>query len=254
MTKARPRRIPSVYPGGIENLRDDQLLSAVRAGDTEAFGVLYTRYASQARQVATRLVSSPEDGEDITSAAFLVLLEQLLAGKGPTLSFWPDLLGQLRTVTCRPALGTELPFTDLTEITGTCLSDALLDSLRRDREFDITLEAYARLSGRARQLLRCLLIKGMSAASVAVSLRKDPKLVVKAAAVATEALRVAYLRAHVPPSLSPACTEPAGRLAAWLCGHLSAQPAQQVSRHVADCSPCAHAARQLDELRRRMRR
>jgi hypothetical protein len=204
--------------------------------------------------VAAQSVRSPEDGEDVTSAAFLVLFEQLLAGNGPTLWFWPDLLGQLRDVTCRPTPCAELRFTDVAEIPGACLSDALLDSVRRERELEITIEAYAGLSGQARKLLRCLLVQGMSVDAIAASLRTDRKLVIRAAAVATEALRVAYLRAHVPPSLSPACAEPAGRLAAWLCGHLSTQPAQQVSRHVADCSPCAHAAHQLAWLRGRMRR
>jgi DNA-directed RNA polymerase specialized sigma24 family protein len=252
MTKARPRRIPSVYPGGIDNLRDDQLLDAVRTGDTDAFGVLYARHAAQARRVAAQLADSQADGEDATSAAFLALLEQLLAGHGPTLSFWPDLLARLHHATSQSRA--ELRFTDREEIQDACLSDALLDSVRRQRERDVTRQAYACLSGRTQKLLRCLVIQGMSVDAVAASLRTEPKLVTKAATVATESLRVAYLRAHVPPPLSPGCVQPAGRLAAWLCGHLSAQPAQQVSRHVADCMPCAQAADRLARLRGRMRR
>jgi DNA-directed RNA polymerase specialized sigma24 family protein len=253
MTRTRPKRIPSVYPGGIENLRDDQLLSAVRAGDTDAFGQLYLRYARPAQYVATQLVDSHERGEDLAAEAFTVLLEQLVAGNGPALHFWPDLLAQLRTTMFETAPDPDSPFADQEEIMGGCLSDALLDSVRHDHEYGLVLEAFAGLSVRARKLLLCLRIRGMSVEAVAASLRTDTHLVVRAAATATEALRVAYLQAHVPPSVFPACVEPAGRLAAWLCGHLAEQPRQQVSRHVAQCSACAHVTDELAQLRRRMR-
>lgn len=253
MTRTRPKRIPSVYPNGIENLRDDQLLCAVRAGDTEAFSQLYVRYARAAQHAATQLVDSHECSEDLAAETFTVLLEQLLAGNGPRLRFWPDLLTQLRTTVCRTAPSADSRFADQEEILDGCLSDAQLDSIRREREYGLVLEAFASLSMRSRNLLRRLQIRGMSVEAVAASLRTDTNLVARAAATATEALRVAYLQAHVPPPVSPACAEPASRLAAWLCGHLAQQPRQQVSRHVAQCSACAHVTDELARLRRRMR-
>jgi DNA-directed RNA polymerase specialized sigma24 family protein len=253
MTRTRRKRIPSVYPGGIENLRDDQLLSAVRAGDTEAFSQLYLRYARAAQHAATQLVDSPESSEDVTAEAFTVLLEQLLAGNGPTLRFWPDLLTELRATKCRTMPSDDSRFTDHEDVMDGCLSDAQLDSLRREREYGLVLEAFASLSIRSRTVLRRLQIRGMSVDAVAASLRTDTNLVARAAATATEALRVAYLQAHVPSSISLACVEPASRLAAWLCGHLAQQPRQQVSRPVAQCSACAHVADDLARLRRRMR-
>jgi DNA-directed RNA polymerase specialized sigma24 family protein len=252
MTMTRPKWIPSVYPGGIENLRDDQLVRAVRAGDTNAFGELYVRYARKAHHAATELVDSHEDSEDLTAEAFTTLLEQLLTGNGPVLRFWPGLLAQLRAAMLRTVPHIDTPFAGQREITGGCLSDAQLESARREREYTLVLDAFAGLPTRPRTLLLRLLIRGMSVEVVAAALRTDVDLTAKAASRAREALRVAYLQAHVPSSLSPACVEPASRLAAWLCGHLAQQPREQVSRHVADCSFCRQTTSELTDLRQRM--
>jgi DNA-directed RNA polymerase specialized sigma24 family protein len=253
MTMTRPKRIPSVYPGGIENLRDDQLVRAVRAGDTNAFGELYLRYARKAHDAAVHLVDSHEDSEDLTAEAFTALFEELLTGNGPVLRFWPDLLAQLRAAMLRTVPHIDTPFAGREGVTGGCLSDAQLESARREREYTLVLDAFASLPARPRTLLLRLLVRGSSVEVVAAALRTDVDLVAQAASTATGALRVAYLQAHVPSSLSPACAEPASRLAAWLCGHLARQPREQVSRHVADCSFCRQATSELTDLRQRMR-
>jgi DNA-directed RNA polymerase specialized sigma24 family protein len=256
MTKTRPKWIPSVYPGGIENLRDDELVRAVRAGDTNAFGELYLRYARKAHHAAIHLVDSHggnQDSEDLTAEAFTALLEQLLTGTGPVPRFWPGLLVQLRAAMLRTVPHVDTPFAGQEDITGGCLSDAQLESGRREWEYTLVLDAFASLPTRPRTLLLRLLIRGMSVEVVAAALRTDVDLAAKAASSAREALRVAYLQAHVPSSLSPACAEPASRLAAWLCGHLAQQPREQVSRHVADCSFCRQTVSELTDLRQRMR-
>jgi DNA-directed RNA polymerase specialized sigma24 family protein len=256
MTMTHPKWIPSVYPGGIENLGDDQLVRAVRAGDTNAFGELYVRYARKAHHAALHLVDSHdgnEDSEDLTAEAFAALLEQLLTGNGPVLRFWPGLLAQLRAAMLRTVTHSDIPLTGQEGIAGGCLSDAQLESARREREYTLVLDAFASLPTRPRTLLLRLVIRGSSVEVVAAALRTDVDLAAKAASTATEALRVAYLQAHVPSSLSPACAEPASRLAAWLCGHLARQPCEQVSRHVADCSFCRQATSELTDLRQRMR-
>ncbi|HYS39997.1 MAG TPA: hypothetical protein VEO01_30655 [Pseudonocardiaceae bacterium] len=252
MTRTHPKRIPSVHPGGIENLPDDQLVRAVRAGNTDAFGELYLRYLPKALHAATHLVDSYESSEDLTAEAFTVLLEGLLAGTDQGLPFWPDLLVQLRAAMLRTAPDTATFFAGQEGIMGGCLSDAQLESARREREYALVLDAFTSLPARPRALLLRLLIRGMSVDAIAASLRTDSDLVARAVATATETLRVAYLQAHVPFS-SPACVEPASRLAAWLCGHLAQLPREQVSRHVAECSFCRRAASELTELRQRMR-
>ena len=252
MTTSRPRRIPPVYPDGIRYLRDDQLLGAVRAGDTHAFGELYTRYARKAGRVATLLTDSSDLAEDVAAEAFTVLLERLLAGQGPAREFWPDLLAQIRASASHEIPEGHLPFTDQQEITGACLSDAQLDSIRQEREYWLVRDALTMVSERSRKLLHTLANTGMSIEAVAISRHTSVHLVADAVARATEALRVAYLQAHVPPPVSPDCVEPARRLAAWLCERLSQQPREQLSRHVAECTSCARIADELAELRGQM--
>jgi DNA-directed RNA polymerase specialized sigma24 family protein len=253
MTKTRPRRIPSFYPDGIKQLRDDQLLNAVRAGDTDAFGELYTRYVRQARQAATRLTDSADLGEDVAAAAFTILLGRLLAGNGPARQFWPDLLAQIQVSAAQEMSEGHLLFTDQHELTGACMSDAQLASIRQEREYWLVRDALTMLPERSRKLLHALASTGMSIEAVAVSRHTSVNLVADAAARATEALRVAYLQAHVPPTVSAGCVEPARRLAAWLCGRLPQRPTEQVSRHVADCTSCALIADELADLRGQMR-
>src|SRR6266566_3868301 len=161
MTRTRPKRIPSVCPGGTENIPDDQLVRAVRAGNTDAFGELYLRYVSKALRVAAHLVDSHEDREDLTAEAFTFLLEEL-AGNGPVPPFWPGLLAQLRAVMLRTEPDAAISFASQEGIMDGCLSDAQLESARREREYALVLDAFASLPARPRALLLRLLIRGMS--------------------------------------------------------------------------------------------
>lgn len=56
---------------------DGVLVGAALRGDTEAFGLLVTRYMRPGYLVALSVVGAPEDAEDVTQEAFLVALQRL---------------------------------------------------------------------------------------------------------------------------------------------------------------------------------
>lgn len=63
---------------------DGELVQAVRAGRTQAFGVLVTRYMRPAYLVALSVTGSQEDAEDVAQEAFLVALKRLDDCRDPT--------------------------------------------------------------------------------------------------------------------------------------------------------------------------
>lgn len=56
---------------------DYELIEAAKAGNSEAFGVLFERYYPVLVRYTTSRISSAEDAEDMVQDAFLVLLERL---------------------------------------------------------------------------------------------------------------------------------------------------------------------------------
>ena len=82
---------------------DDELVRAVRAGDTEAFGDLFARHAAVATRVAIR--GGPRgDADDVVAEVFAAVLVQLRSGRGPTLSFRAYVLTAVRHEAARRAV------------------------------------------------------------------------------------------------------------------------------------------------------
>src|SRR5262245_10219995 len=68
----------------------------VRAGDTEAYGVLYERHLDAAKRAASCLVQTPVEREDLVADAFARVLRALRDGGGPTAEFRAYLLVTMR--------------------------------------------------------------------------------------------------------------------------------------------------------------
>ena len=66
---------------------DSDLLAAVRAGDTAAYGTLYERHRTAARQLAYGLAHDPTDAEDLVAETFAKVFASLRAGRGPLVAF-----------------------------------------------------------------------------------------------------------------------------------------------------------------------
>src|ERR1700710_1337520 len=71
---------------------DAELMAAVRAGRTEAYGVLYRRPAAAARAQARQLTGCAAEADDLVAEAFTKLLATLLGGGGPDTAFRAYLL------------------------------------------------------------------------------------------------------------------------------------------------------------------
>jgi len=79
----------------VDDPSDAELISAVRGGDVDAYGELFTRHVGSARRLARQLVSGP-DVDDLVSEAFAKTLVVLQRGGGPDLAFRAYLLTAVR--------------------------------------------------------------------------------------------------------------------------------------------------------------
>src|SRR3954452_17124250 len=98
---------------GCEPDTDTALLTAVRAGDTGAFGTLYERHRASARQLAYGLVRDPADVDDLVAETFVKVFASLRAGRGPLVAFRAYLHTTMRHVCYhRARRDRRLQFTD----------------------------------------------------------------------------------------------------------------------------------------------
>ena len=85
----RHAAVASTSPG------DAELISAVRGGDVDAYGELFSRHVEAARRLARQLVAA-RDADDLVSEAFAKVLVVLQRGGGPDLAFRAYLLTAVR--------------------------------------------------------------------------------------------------------------------------------------------------------------
>ena len=80
---------------------DAELIRDVRAGDNDAYGLLYERHAPAAQRFARRLAGNPHAADDALADAFTKILAAIRNGSGPTTSFRPYLFTAVRTTVIR---------------------------------------------------------------------------------------------------------------------------------------------------------
>jgi RNA polymerase sigma factor (sigma-70 family) len=237
---------------------DGELITSVRAGDTDAYEILYRRHSEAAKRYAMSLTGTPSDRDDLVSEAFAKVLATLHAGGGPDLAFRSYLLSVVRNA-----------FYDRTrrdarvEVTG--------DMERHDKGMDFTdtvvegeerslaARAFATLPERWQMVLWHTEVEGDSPAEVAPLLGLTPNGVAALAYRARERLRQAYLSVHisdVPQSTMVAgttCGWTTERLGARVRGGLSKREGTKIDAHLADCATCAVLFAELGELNSSLR-
>ncbi|QIK63862.1 sigma-70 family RNA polymerase sigma factor [Leucobacter viscericola] len=71
----------------VDGVSDVDLVDALRAGDTDAGGVLYNRHFQMAVRLARRTAPHPDEAEEIASEAFSRVFTVIRNGGGPTEAF-----------------------------------------------------------------------------------------------------------------------------------------------------------------------
>ncbi len=226
---------------------DTDLLAAVRAGDTDAYGTLYERHAAASRHLAHSLTGNPSDADDLVAETWAKVFATLRAGRGPLVAFRAYLHTTLRHVCYhRARRDRRLEFTDdLTRYdAGVPFLDPALDRLERA----YAARAFRALPERWQDVLWQTEVEGATPAQIAPRLGLTPNAVAVLAHRAREGLRRHYLQQHVAAADHPECRWTGERLGGHVRGRLAVREGARMNTHLAWCAGCRGRLAEIAEV------
>jgi RNA polymerase sigma factor (sigma-70 family) len=229
---------------------DGELISAVRGGDSDAYGELFARHVEAARRLARQLVSAGEV-DDLVSEAFAKVLVVLQRGGGPDLAFRAYLLTAVRRLHVDRIRSTARLRTtdDLTPFDpGVPFRDTAVEGF----ENAAAARAFASLPERWQLVLWHTEVEGQKPAEVAPLLGMSANSVSALAYRAREGLRQAYLSMHAQDVDEDACARTRASLGAHVRGGLSRRDSAKVEQHLEECRRCAAIYLELTEVNSRL--
>jgi len=225
---------------------DAELISAVRAGDLEAYGTLFERHVEAARRLARQLVSAG-DVDDLVSEAFSKVLGVLQRGGGPDLAFRAYLLTSLRRLHVdKIRASSRLTTTD--DMTAYDPGVPFEDTAVAGFDSETAAKAFARLPERWQQVLWHTEVEGQKPAEIAPLLGMTPNSVSALAYRAREGLRQAFISMHAQDAVDDACATTRANLGAYIRNGLSRRDSAKVEAHLQECRPCTAIYLELTEV------
>ena len=236
----------NVSTTSLEALGDAELISAVRGGDTQAYGQLFERHADAARRLARQLVS-PGDVEDLVSEAFVKVLTVLQRGGGPDMAFRAYLLTAVRRLRVdRLRATSRLHTTDDMEMfdPGVPFRDTAVEGF----ENAAAARAFASLPERWQLVLWHTEVEGDKPGDIAEMLGMSPNSVSALAYRAREGLRQAFLNEHIADFDDDQCRWTHDHLGAYVRNGISRRDAAKVEKHLDECRACMAVYLELTEV------
>lgn len=241
----------NAFRADVDESADSRLLDLSRQGDRRAFSELWRMHSPVAVSYARSLGSGPLDPEDLVSEAFLAILRLLRAGKGPNGKLRPYLLTTIRNMhysaLSRTPQSAPLELADSHE---TNLSTIDVETMVNSTTIT---EAFRSLPDRWQNALWLSEVEQLPARTIAEVLGLRPNSVAALTYRAREALRKAWIGAHLRQA--PRGSEHA-RVISLLGGYarndLSTRLHRLVATHLESCASCDAAASEARHLARTM--
>lgn len=225
---------------------DAELISAVRGGDTTAYGELFARHVEAARRLARQL-TSVADVDDLVSEAFAKVLTIVQRGGGPDLAFRAYLLTAVRSLHIDSVRGAQRlrPVDDFTPFDdGIPFRDTAVEGF----ENQAAAKAFASLPERWQLVLWHTEVEGQKPAEVAQLLGMSANSVSALAYRAREGLRQAFLNMHAQEAEDDACAWTQANVGAYIRNAASKRDAAKVRAHVDECRRCTGIYLELSEV------
>lgn len=231
----------------LDSLTDGELLEAVRAGNKNAYGILFSRHKDVALRVARRQTPDRHLAEDAVSETFAAVLTAIHGGSGPVGVFGPYLLSSVSRTVYRmnqrsmretPVLDSAIPEVAVPE------ANSVL------REFDnaAAREAFKGLPARWREVLWYMEIEEMQPRNAGPLLGLSPNATVALHRRAKAGLRLAYLQQHVAASGFDDCRDLAAQIPAHVLGMLRQSRKAALERHLESCEKCGTVLLQIQDV------
>ncbi|WP_188037777.1 sigma-70 family RNA polymerase sigma factor, partial [Actinotalea sp. JY-7885] len=235
---------------------DAELITAVRGGESEPFGVLYERHVGAARAVARQYSNRAADADDAVSDAFSRVLSAIQRGGGPDVAFRAYLFTVLRRVAMerteaskRTVASDDVEMFEAAVGPGESTEAPTLAGFERG----VVSKAYSSLPERWQAVLWYTEVEELSAAQIAPILGLTANGVAALAYRAREGLRQAYLQQHLAAPESEACTIVNKKLGAYVRGGLAKRETALVEGHLDECGTCRALVLELGDVNHGMR-
>jgi RNA polymerase sigma factor (sigma-70 family) len=235
---------------------DADLITAVRSGESAAFGVLYERHSGAARAVAHQYSNSFADADDAVADAFQRVLAAIQGGGGPDVSFRAYLFTVVRRVAMqRIEVGRRVHATDDLGAFEDAfdLEESTEEPALAGFERGVVSRAYKSLPERWQAVLWYTEVEDLAPAEVAPILGLTANGVAALAYRAREGLRQAYLQQHLVSPASEACTIVNSKLGAYVRGGLAKRETSLVESHLDECGDCRALVLELGDVNHGMR-
>lgn len=186
-----------VGQSGAAERSDQELVAAARAGDRNAFGVLWERHSDAGRRFAAATTRA-FDADDLVAEAYVKIYAAVLAGKGPTGPFRPYLLVTIRNLAVSWAKQRrDGPLEDADDIPDPRATDM---AVLAEVDANLTARAFRALPARWQEVLWLTEVDGVSSADAAAQMGMTVSGVGMLALRAREGLRQAWIQAHIDTS------------------------------------------------------
>ena len=225
---------------------DDVLITRVRGGDLDAYGVLFERHRASALRLARSLSNGP-DADDLVSDAFAKVLATLQKGGGPDLAFRAYLLTAVRRLHI-DRIRAQSRVTPTDDIDALDSGEPFSDTAVAAFESGAAARAFKSLPERWQMVLWHLEVEQQKPADIAPLLGMSPNAVAALAYRAREGLRQAFVQMHATDEVPPECREVRDQLGSYVRQGLSRRDSAKVSDHLESCRRCTAVYLELTEV------
>ena len=205
-----------------------------------------------ARWLASQIVKTPADADDVVAETFARVLSALRNGNGPAEAFRPYLLTVVRRVAIDLVSGQrrQIP-TDDGDMPDP--GEPFDDPMVADLERSLITRAFWSLPERWRAVLWHTEIDESRPAEVAAQLGLSANAVAVLRRRAREGLKLAYLQLHLADRAKADCAAVGSKLARYVHGGLPRRQAREVKTHLASCPDCTTACADLAAINETLR-
>lgn len=230
---------------------DELLLSDVREGKLDSFGVLYERYVSMARAIAYKHTSNNTLSEDIVSEAFVRVLQALKNGKGPRTFMGGYLATTIAHLAAENGLIAQKEVPSEEEHLESMGS--LDETVLKLHESDELISAFTGLPERWQTVLWMTEVEDKKSREVAQTMNLSANAVSALATRARESLREGFLQAHQNAPKTDECAQYSPHLSSMVRGSLTKKRSEALRLHLSVCSYCTSEYLTLAGINKSMR-
>ncbi|WP_144827715.1 sigma-70 family RNA polymerase sigma factor [Kocuria rhizophila] len=228
---------------------DEQLLTAVREGDSSAFAELYERHRGAVLAVARMHSRNDADAQDLVSEAFTRVLGLLREGRGPRQFLRAYLVTAVSRLAADRANDLTRTRPEAPQPNGPLDRVELFDDLVvKQVDSAVVAQAFASLPERWQEILWYLEVEGRRPRQVASVVGVQPNAVSALGKRAREGLRTAYMQEHVSAQALEDCYQFSSQLGAFARGALTPSRTAVVQDHLDGCRRCTAEYLQLQDL------